>query len=194
MKLLPPSISAEFRWTRTAIPTRCPQTDAYWCSIRRTSRLPRKDSLPATNRRRCRRSTTTVNPAASFVPIVVLNSTASGVVYAGTFAAQNGFHVTTRPCAGGRCLSNSAVLVGTSCAKGSDHGHGLAAGGVVGVCARFDSGAATATLRRCRLRLGLSREYDQRSGGVARPPARRFSFTVSADRSGAVSRDARRAG
>src|ERR1700704_1027650 len=60
----------------------------------------------------------------------------------------------------------------------------------MGVRSRIYSVAATATLRRYRLRLELSRRYDQRDRGLARPAAGIVSFTVSTNRAGAVSRKA----
>src|SRR5215471_7004510 len=51
---------------------------------------------------------------------------------------------------------------------------------------------AAFAFRGRRLRLGLSRQYDQRSRGLARPPARSLQLTLSTHRGGTVSRDDRR--
>src|SRR6516162_2387855 len=51
--------------------------------------------------------------------------------------------------------------------------------GVVGVPSRFDSRATSPTLRRCGVRLGVSRRYHQRDRELARPAIGSFSFAVS---------------
>ncbi len=61
----------------------------------------------------------------------------------------------------------------------------------VGVRPRIHSVATAATLRRRRLRLGLSRRYNQRDGWLARPIARTLSLALSTNRTDAVSRNDR---
>src|SRR5260370_37639909 len=56
-------------------------------------------------------------------------------------------------------------------------------------CARVDARASTPALWRHGVRLGASRQYDQRHGGLARAAAGIVSFPLSADRASAVSRD-----
>src|ERR1700747_1022653 len=77
--------------------------------------------------------------------------------------------------------------------RGLFPGEPPAFGSSVGVRVRLYSGAAAATLRRCRLRLGLSRQHDQRCSGMARSTAGTVSFLLSANRTGGVSRDAQHA-